>query len=75
MSAVPAQADVYGDNLVELAEQVRDFALDSFGRARREARNPTRQAVFVKQALALSKGYASLVAAMDRHRKALREED
>jgi len=66
--------DVHEANLEDLLAQVYDAAESSFAEAHQLSDDRDSQMEVFMQAAALSKAYAQLLTARNRHRKALRED-
>lgn len=69
----PEQTDYETLVVTELLDQLHAFADDSFARAHRAAGSPPLQAGYLKQAMALTKTYTSVLGARDRHADARRK--
>ncbi|RYG30841.1 MAG: hypothetical protein EON93_14040 [Burkholderiales bacterium] len=67
--------DVHEANLEDLLAQIYDAAEDSFAEARQLAHDRDTQVEVLMQAAALSKAYAQILTARNRHRKALNDEE
>lgn len=66
--------DIHEANLEDLLAQLYDAAEDSFAEARQLSHDRDTQVEVLMQAAALSKAYAQILTARNRHRKALRED-
>lgn len=70
LRTVPPDRDLFTDNLEQLMDRVNRFALASFDDAERSSQRIVRNAL-AREGVALSQNYAKLLAARDKHLKAL----
>lgn len=70
LRTVPPDRDLFTDNLEQLMDRVNRFALASFDDAERSSQRIVRNAL-AREGIALSQNYAKLLAARDKHLKAL----